>query len=152
MGLDNFMVDSDEKIVVISTKDSSIDRERTTAEALERYSKTRDLSLISFKQGASPVEFVIRALDDHEERRLNARAFGNADANEKISAVFMTMLAEAYDAACVELRNVRKPGDSVEPSEVKLSGQIRREIGAHILEISGVVGDGSTEARDDVGK
>ena len=150
MGIGRFIVDTAEEIIVIFSGDGAIDESKSD---VEKYLERGDASHLTFKPGETPTEFVIHALDDSKERKAMTRAFGDSDANDSTRAGSFGVAHEAYALGCSEIRNVRKDGDKVKPCDLTLSGSVVREIGMHVMRISGTLGnDKEKEPGDDLGK
>lgn len=148
MGIKRFVVDAAEEITVIYHEDDAID---AAASDLQRYRKTGDLDCLQLRDGETPTEFVIHALSARDERRAMTRAVSDSDAGDSHQGASLGMAHEAYRLGCREIRNVEAPGDSFAPRDLPLTGSVEREIGLHVMRISGML-PGSNAPGDDLGK
>lgn len=151
MGLKHCAVDTEEEIIVIHSDDDAIDRDNEDTD-LAKYVSTGDPECLVFKDGATPTEFVIHALSDKQEKRALTRAMSDPGVRDHGGATGVSLAHEAYYIGCSEVRNWDRPGDSHKPSKLALKGKVPREIGLHVLRISGMIDGANAEAATDLGK
>lgn len=149
MGIKRFIIDTKDTVELVYSKDDAID---VSASDIEKYLATGNDEHLVIKPGCTAAVFVVRALGERDERRAMTRAFADSDAKGSTQAASLGVAHEAFNLGLIEVRNVEKPGDVVPASEISLSGEVAREIGMHIMRISGLGGGDDSGASTDTKK
>lgn len=121
-------IDTDETKTLYAPDDPAID---IVASDLDAYDRTLDTECLIVRDGQTPTEFVVRALDSSEQRRCVQRAVRGVPSTDVGGRLF-GQRCEFFAAGCVEIRNLSPEYKRVKAGKRGLPEDVLRIVPAGI--------------------